>query len=171
MMLYAIIFGIITILLCGGWIYFYTFSYKLKRKEQDIRSLFFSRTDNIVSIYEITLPYLEKHSEIFKEILSLRKKEFTLSEISEDIEAFFELESRIHHELNFIFQVCNTHPRLLKDKKFLYVRDILLDKSSLIGKNIAEYNEYIKLYNTMVRYKQYSVIGLLLPFNKKKLLR
>jgi hypothetical protein len=97
-----------------------------------IIQLFLSRTNSIVSLYEVTLPYLEKHSEVFQEILQLRKKEFNLVELSTNIEAFLELEAKIHHEFNFIYQVCNAHGKLQKEKKFLYVREIILEKSKLI---------------------------------------
>ena len=51
-------------------------------------------------------------------------------ELSDNIKAIYEVESKIHHELNFIFQVCNTHPKILKDKKFLYIREVIIEKSS-----------------------------------------
>ena len=154
-----------------GFLYFYLFQLKLKKKEADIIEDFLVRTDSIIGIYEISKPYLEKHTEIFQEVLDLRKKEFYLKELSENIEAFYELEARIHHEINFIFQVCNTHPKLQKDKKFLYMRDIVLTKSAWIWKKISQYNTYLEIYNRMIRYKNYSLIGLLLPFHYKKLLK
>ena len=161
----------IFILLILSWIYFYIFQKRINRIESSIIESFLERTDSIIGIYEITASYLEKHTEIFHEILNLRKTEFNLKELSHNIEAFFELESVIHHELNFIFQVCNVHPKLQKDKRFLYMLDIILTKSSSIWSEIKIYNKYIEIFNTMIQYKNYSVIWLLLPFHKKKLLK
>lgn len=169
-MTYTILLWLFFFLYITWWIYFFLYWKKLKRKEWIIQQAFISRTDTITSLFEVTKPYLERHNEIFQEILSLRKKEFHIIEVSQNPIALFEIESKIHHELNFIFQVCNTHPKLLKDKKFLYVRDIVLDKSSLLGKNISEYNRYLTIYNSMVQRKNLSGIWILLPFQKKELL-
>ena len=166
-----IIFWVIILFLVITSIYFYLYQRKLLQKESSIIKGFLERTDNMIGIYEITKWYLEKHTEIFESILDLRKKEFHLKEVSENIEAFYELELLIHHELNFIFQVCNTHPKLQKDKKFLYLRDIILEKSFLLWKKIDNYNKHIEVYNTMIVYKNYSLIGFMLPFHKKILLR
>ena len=170
-MYYLLLFFILISLFSWAFLYFYLFQKKLQKKESDIIESFLDRTDSIIGIYEITKLYLAKHVEIFDWVLNLRKKEFNLKELSQNIEAFYELEGLIHHELNFIFQVCNTHPKLQKDKRFLYMRDIILTKSSLIWKNIIDYNKYIEVYNTMIRYKNYSVIWFILPFRKKMLLK
>jgi len=130
-------------------------------------SLFLSRTDTIPCLYEITQGQINKRQEIFSEILSLRKKEFWLWEISKNIDAFFELESHIHHEINFIFQICNKNPKLLKDKKFLYIRDVMIHKSAEISRQVKIYKKIIHIYNTFIKYKNYSIIWLILPFQKK----
>lgn len=153
------------------WIYFFLYQKQLEKKELDIRRIFISRSDTITSLFEVTKPYLERHDEIFQEILSLRKKELHITELSHNLLPLFEIESKIHHELNFIFQVCNTHPKLLREKKFLYIRDIVLDKSSLLWKNINEYNRYLTVYNTMIQRKNLSIIWLVLPFTQKELLK
>ncbi len=152
------------------WIYFFLYQKQLEKKESDIRRIFISRSDTITSLFEVTKPYLERHDEIFQEILSLRKKELHITELSQSLLPLFEIESKIHHELNFIFQVCNTHPKLLKEKKFLYIRDIILEKSSLLGKNINEYNRHIEIYNKKIQQKNVSGIWFFIPFQKKELL-
>lgn len=68
------------------------------------------------------------------------------------------LESHIHHEINFIFQVCNKNPALLKTKEFLYCRDIMIDKSSDISKAMKKYRKVIEKYNQCIAYKNYSII-------------
>jgi len=50
--------------------------YKIKKLEENIKSLFLERSALIPSIYEISKPYLTKHSDIFDEVLKLRKREF-----------------------------------------------------------------------------------------------
>jgi len=113
---------------------------------------------------------MSRHSEIFQEILELRKKEFSLVGISKSFEGTLKLEQMIHHEINFIFQVCNKDPKLSKKKEFLYIRDIVLEKSSLIGKQMQTYKKVIEIYNRSIQYKNYTLIGLVLPFSKKVVL-
>jgi len=90
--------------------------------------------------------------------------------ISTNIEAFLELEWKFHHEINFIFQICNKNPTLLSDKTFLYIRDIIMEKSQKISIEMKKYRKIIEIYNKIIKYKNYSVIWLLLPFSKKAIL-
>lgn len=169
-MMYIIIPSFFWILYLGGWIYFSLYTSKLWRKEKEIAHIFISRTDSVTGLYEVSKFFIERQQEVFAEILSLRKKEFALIELSSNIEAVYELESRIHHELNFIFQVCNTHPQLLKNKKFLYIRDVIVEKSSELWRNISQYNTYVNIYNQAIKHKKYTIIWIFLPFHKKELL-
>ena len=165
---YGLIFIWILLMITG--IFLYIFSYKLRRLEVKIIHLFRSRTDIFPSLFEASRWSLVKHHEIFKEILELRKKEFSLSHLSNEIEGFFDLESKIHHEINFIFQVCNKNPELIKNGNFLYIRDVIIDKSGEISHEVKKYKKAIEIYNTCIQYKNYTIIWLLLPFYKKTLL-
>jgi len=68
------------------------------------------------------------------------------------------LEERIHHEINFIFQVCNKNPKLLKQKEFLYLRDVMMQKSLNISKEVKKYKKIIEIYNNFIKIKNYSII-------------
>lgn len=166
MSLITVIFLISLILLCG-YVFFHIFTYRIFLLEKKIISAFSSRSDTIPSLFEVSKNNVVRHNEIFWEVLSLRKKEFSLRGISENLESFIEVEQYIHHEINFIFQICNKNPWLLKQKRFLYIRDIIMNKSSTIGKLIRTYNKIIEIYNSLIKIKNYSIIGLLLPFSKK----
>lgn len=114
------------------------------------------RSHLIPALYEITLPYLSKHQEVFEEILYLRKQEFFNSK--ESFLAKVWIEKLIHHELNFIFQVANKHPKIQKDEKFLLIRDLFLDNSLEIWKKIKLYKKVILYFNKMLRFKNYTFI-------------
>ncbi len=157
------------ILLCG-WVFLYFIQYKIQKFEQRLIALFLSRTDTIPAIYEISLEHINRHKEIFTEILELRKQEFFLSEIQSSLAGFINLESHIHHEINFIFQVCNKNQALLKTKEFLYCRDVIIQKSSQISQKLKAYKKIIGFYNECIRYKNYSLLWLCLPFKKKAVL-
>ncbi|MCD5374913.1 LemA family protein [Candidatus Gracilibacteria bacterium] len=126
-----------------------------------------SRTDVFPALSEITKNHMSRHEEIFAEVLSLRKKEFSLLGVSQSFEGFLEVEGHIHHEINFIFQVCNKNPKLLKEKRFLYIRDVMIEKSSQIAGEMKKYRKIIEIYNQIIKYKNFSILGLILPFTKK----
>ena len=167
MHIWVSVFWVLCILLVLAYIFLYIFSLKIASLEWKIISLFRSRTDIFPALFEITKKWLSRHDEIFHEAFLLRKKEFSLLSVSHSIESFIELEGKIHHEINFIFQVCNKNPELLKNWDFLYIRDIMVEKSSTIAKEIKKYRRIIEIHNTFIQYKTYSIIWLILPFHKK----
>ena len=164
---WIVLFIVWACILSGAYIFLYYLDYRIRKKERDIIHIFTQRTDMIPALYEVVHESISRHQDIFNEVLSLRKKEFSLKEISEKLEVFIEMQQHIHHEINFIFQVCNKNPKLLKDKHFLYLRDIIINQSSGIGKELKTYNKIIEIYNTIIRYKNYTLIGYILPFSKK----
>lgn len=153
-----------------GYITLYLFDWKISQKEARIIALFQKRNDTIPALYEIEKAYFPQFQEIFQEILELRKQEFHISEITKKLETFIELEKKMHHELNFIFQISNKNPRLLREKRFLYLRDIILDISLSLSREIQIYRKIIYYYNKGISYKNRSVIGYFLPFEKKPIL-
>ena len=164
---FLILICFIVFLLVLAYVFFYFFSHKIREREIEIISLFRSRSDIIPAIYESSKFHITQHNEIFQEILTLRKKEFSLMTVSHSIESFIELQWKMHHEINFIFQVCNKNPQLIKSGDFLYTRDIMMQKSNILSKEIKKYRRIIEIYNMCINYKNYSLIWLTLPFFKK----
>jgi len=148
----------------------YILSYKIHRFEQKIISIFISRSDIFPSLYEVCRGTVSRQDEIFYEAMELRKKEFIMTWVSTNLEAFLELESKFHHEINFIFQVCNKNPELLSNKKFLYIRDVVINRSQEISKMMKNYKKIIEIYNKIIKIKNYTLIGFILPFSKKAVL-
>lgn len=166
-MVYIIIIAALFTALALGYGFLYYLDYRISLKQTKLIHKFTSRTDLIPSLYEVSREHISKQDEIFKEIFSLRKKEFSFKSFSKNIEAFIRMEQHIHHEINFIFQICNKNPKLLKEKNFLYLRDVMIQKSAEIGKDIKRYNKIIEIYNRIIDIKNYSIIWLVLPFHKK----
>jgi len=170
-MIFWISFWILALIfLLWGYLFLYIINYKIRLYEEKLLDVFFSRTDTFPALFETTKWSINRHSDIFKQSLELRKKEFHIRWIGWNFESFIELEQEIHHEINFIFRICAKNPNLLKNRKFLYLRDIIIYKSTLISKKIALYNKIIHFYNTVIMYKNYSIIWYVLPFAKKSTL-
>lgn len=166
--MYIYILIVFATFLCIGSIYFYVFQRYIFSIEQEIIESFSYRNDSIPSVYEISRGHLSRYDEIFQEILQLRKQEFHLKEVSQNIEVYYTLEAKIHHEMNFVFQVCNKSPHISRNKKFLYIRDVIMEKSEKISQLIQHHKKYLQVYNTAVKYKNYTLIGYLIPFYKKE---
>lgn len=154
-------------LLVFGGFFLYLLEQKIKKFEKNLIQAFIIRTDTIPWLFEISKVHISRHSEIFFQILELRKQESLYKGSWESLEFFKQLESKIHHEINFIFQVCNKNPKLLKEKRFLYLRDVIINKSSYISKQMKIYRKIIEIYNSIIKIKNYSIIWLILPFAKK----
>lgn len=141
---------------------------KINNLEEKIKNLFLERTSLIPSVYEISDKYLNKHNEIFNEILSLRKKEFSETNNNIDLVHSINTKKLIHHEINFIFKICNKHNKLIKEAKFIYLRNLIIKKSSDIWNNLELYKNAINKFNKLIFYKNTTVIWLFFPISKKE---
>ncbi len=170
MLIWIFIIVVVLIILVSIYGILYFLDYKIQMFESNMISLFQKRTDMIPWMYEISKKFITRHNEIFREALELRKQEFSLLTISKDLQAFIQVQEKIHHEINFIFQVCNKNPKVNRDANFLYLRDCIIDQSSRIEKEFNKYKKIIEIYNSFIRYKNLSLIGLIIPYSKKTVL-
>ncbi len=159
---------IIWIIFCLFIIFLYLLEKKITKLEKKIINLFSNRSDTIPALYETTNNYLIKHNEIFKNILNLRNKEFTLIDNNSDYFDVLNTETLIHKEFNFILKISKENHNLLKNNKFLYIRDIIIEKSLNIWNNIEIYKNIIKKYNKFITIKNLSIIWLIIPIYKKE---
>lgn len=166
MYLYIIIW--ILILTSLYWIMLFLLERKITSFEKEINNVFGQRSNLIPSIFEVSKHSIVKHKEIFEEILKLRKINFAENNIWTSLPQFLKTQTLIHSELNFIFRICNKHNKLLKDGKFIYIRDLIIDKSFDIWTRLELYKKIVRQYNKLIIIKQVSIIGLLLPFSKKQ---
>jgi len=170
MNIYVYIFLVIATLLLVASACIYFLTRRIDIFEHKLMLIFSKRSDIFPWLYEVSSDKLTKHTEIFAEALSLRKQEFSLMSTNRDIEWYIQLQSHIHHEINFIFQVCNKNRALLKDKNFLYLRDVMISASWEISKEMKKYRKIIEIYNEIIFYKNCSIIWLIIPFTKKSVL-
>lgn len=152
------------------FIWFIFFLILLKNKiiklSWEINTHFIEKTNLIPAIYDTTSLFLNKHNEIFAEILKLKKQDFSQNSNNMWLMEKMNTYEKIHNEMNFIFKVANKHPKIQKYTPFLYIRDVIMDKSQLIWKKIEIYKKITQTYNQLINIKNYSIIGLLFPLNK-----
>jgi len=140
---------------------------KISRLESSIKSLFLERTALIPAIYEVSKPYLTKHEDIFDEVLKLRKREFAESTWEINLASIIQTKKLIHHEINFIFKVCNKHHSLIREWKFIYLRNLIIEKSNTIWAKIRLYKKINTQQNKLISFKNYTLIGLFFYISKK----
>ncbi len=141
--------------------------YKIRVLEEHIKSLFLERSALIPSIYEISKPYLTKHDDIFSEVLKLRKREFLESTWKINLHSILQTKKLIHHEINFIFKICNKHHSLIKEWKFIYLRNLIIEKSNAIWTKIELYKKINSQQNKLISWKNITVIWFFMYISKK----
>ena len=140
-------------------------NFKIRKLEENINELFNKRNDLIPAIFEISKKYLIKHNIIFKEIINLRKNIFFENNYNWNFIKIIKTQELIHKEINFIFKICNKHEKLLIDWKFIYLRDIIIDKSYYLWKKIELYKLIIIKFNILIKIKNLTIIWILIPIN------
>jgi hypothetical protein len=170
MLIWIAILVLISLIIWWVFIALHIISTKIENFERGLISDFQKRTDMIPWLSEISKKYIMRHKEIFSEVLELRKNEFSLIWITQNLQNFIQLQEKIHHEINFIFQVCNKHPKINRDAHFLYMRDCIIQQSTVIEKEFKKYKKIIEIYNSLIRYKNLSIIWLIIPYQKKAVL-
>lgn len=157
----------LTILIFIYYLFLKYFENKINILEEEIKRLFLERSDLIPSVFDVSNDFLNKHEDIFHEILNLRKIEFSQSSNNLELNTILETKKLIHHEINFIFKICNKHPKLIKEAKFIYLRNLIIQKSQEIWKNLEKYKIAISLFNKLIFYKNITILGLIFPISKK----
>lgn len=128
---------------------------------------FSKRTNIIPALFEITRDVIVKHDQVFAKSLTLRKEEFARMSVSDPLYKYMDLEVDLHKELNFIYKVCSKHPKMMKNGKFVYLRGLLIDRSSDIWLHMEKYKKFVKKYNFLVLLKDLTIIWFFVPIRKK----
>jgi len=79
--------------------------------------------------------------------------EFVSINMEDDLENILNIESLIHHELNFVFKICNKNKDLEKNEKFLYVKELLSKKNLEISEIIEIHKKVSIIYNNFINIK------------------
>lgn len=147
-------------------LFLYLLNIKIKIYETKIIKEFKEKNNQIPSLFEVTDGYIVKHDQVFKEILQLNKKDFLENIFYSKLKQKSKINTLIHKELNFIFRVSDKHPKLNKNYKFLYIKDIIIEKNNSISEKLTLYKKIIKKYNILITIKNLTIIWILFPIKK-----
>ncbi len=164
---FIIIFSILFTIL----VFFYITILKLKANietiENKLQKLLKTRADLIPSLYEISKDYLMKHGNVFEEIIKLRKVQFSLNEYDVSFLEFIKNEMAINHEIRFLYWICTKNKKLNSLWKFNYIKNLIIDSNKSIWIKIEKYKKNINLLNSLIKYKNYTILWLILPVHRK----
>jgi len=140
-MILSIIVLFLSIFLMIIYIIITILSDKITIQEKYIQKILKQRSDLIPSLYEISKNHLNKHKEVFKELINLRKIQFSLNEYEVSFIEFIKNEISLNHEIRFIYNICINNKELQNDKDFLYIKKLVIEKNKLIWQNIENYKK------------------------------
>jgi hypothetical protein len=73
----------------------------------------------------------------------------------------------INHEIRFIYWICAKNKKLNSLKKFNYIKNLIIGRNKSIWTKIEKYKKSINLLNSLIKYKNYTILWLILPVHRK----
>ena len=136
----------------------------IQKKERLALEFFYGKVNKIPAFVEIIKKYTI-HSDICIEMIRLHRA--TIVTRIESIYDLLELNDRIQKEFAFLMKISAQIKNLQRDGNFLYIRDFAVFYETNIKKVIEETNLDITKYNRLVLMKNFSILGILIPVQKK----
>lgn len=158
--MYLIIFIIFLIIFFLYIIYVLFLRSKLDIIENNLQKNFKIRNSKVASLFYITQKYLNKHDEVFKEFIILRKKDFNETSLNFYFENKIDTYKKLHKELDFIFKVCEKNDILKRDPKYNYIKDEILKKWEEIWKEYNLYKPELENYKKFHKFSKYMILWL-----------
>lgn len=167
-MIYHIILWIIWLFILLFFIFIFLLKVKIEKLEMKIEEVFQHKNNLIPALYEVTKNDLVKHDQIFHELLKLKKVDFWEQSFYHQVHKTIYTQQKIHKEMDFIFRVCHRHKKLIKNYKFYYTKELLFQRINELWEYIKIYKSIIKKYNKLIILKNLTIIGLIIPLQKKE---
>jgi hypothetical protein len=156
-----IIIGIIIVLIVMFNLFVFFMWKKIIKLEGIVIDMFKSRNNQIVWIYQVAKDDLIKWNEIFKEFFELKRRDFWEDSFNTRLEYKLLTYKKIHNEINFIFKTCEKHRNIQINPIFLYLKDLVYDKSREIWGKMSLYENIIEKYNNYKFISHITLVGYL----------
>ncbi len=164
--IYIVITIGILLLLLLFYIYILVLDRKLTKLENKIKDDFKKRLDFIPILYDMTSWRIKMHKKMFEKILEHRNLWiFNYNEMN--FEHIVTNEVAVHKELIFLFKVISKLDSLKDKQDYIYVENFFNDNSEKIAINIHLYKIYAKYLNKLIKIKNYTILWLLIPIEKR----
>ncbi len=167
-MITYIILWVFSIIGICYFLFLYLLHLKLTKLGNKIDVLFHKKSQVIPALYEISQHYIVKPEEIYSEILRLRLELFNKRTFLWNFYDTIWLQQKIHKELDFIFRISSKHPKLIKNYKFYYIKEVIFSLSEELWANVKLYKFMAKKYNQLRFFKIFTIIWIFIPIQKKE---
>lgn len=161
-------FLVVIFILVSGWylLFLFNISKKLSKLEYEIVLKFSKRNNLIPSLHDVTKNYINKHKEVFNEILKLRL--YSLDNSNNNFYEIIDNEVKIHKELNFIFKLINHNNKIQRNEKYLLLQDLFIDFSQEIWEKMDLYKKSVSAFNNISKFKNLTIIWFFINIPHKK---
>lgn len=131
---------------------------KLNILEKELKLKFKKRNYKIISIFYISERFINKHSEVFAEIISLLKKDFNEDKSNINFENKIDTYKKIKKEMDFIFKICNWNWVLVQVPQYNYIKTEMENLWIDISKNYNLYEEKANYYKKFHKISKFFII-------------
>lgn len=132
--------------------------------EEQILQLYRRKIDKIPALIEI-LRHIESHKDATKEIRLLHRK--SIMNRSEYLYDILEINEHVSERFAFLMKLSLVVRDIQKNGNFIAIREGIVTLEDSLKKLILEYNRKGEHFNRLVRIKNRTLIGFLLPGRKK----
>ena len=128
--------------------------------EARIIRAFEDKANKIPALVEIMRKHTKKE-EIFEPILT--QYERAILRKSTTVFDLLEINARLQEDLLFLFRMSMKVRGIQRDGSFVYVRDFFMFLETTMRREIEDYGRLARSYNRIRRYKNFTILGLLIP--------
>lgn len=154
--------ALVTLFFIILYIAFYVYlSRKIRKSEQYIVDIFLQKIAKIPAVIEVMRPYVVDANHAFDLMIHLHSESIIHDYTA--IHALLEHNARINDQYSFLMKLSMAIPNLQKDPYFLYIRDYVISYDRMMNRDLPQFNQLVKKWNTFIKIKNYSIIGYILP--------
>ncbi len=149
------------------WVYlalFFIFRSSVQKIEWSIVDIFLSKVAKIPALVEVMRPYVVDEK-AFETICSLHSD--IMIHRHDTIYDLLEYNARIQNQFLFLLQLSVQIPELQKHEYFLYIRDFIISYERSMYTKFSLFNHAVSFWNIFVLVKNWTIIGLLLPWRSR----
>ncbi|MBS9784379.1 LemA family protein [Candidatus Gracilibacteria bacterium] len=165
MPVYLIVAIVIAVYLFVYFVFFTFFRARLRRPEQKIIDIFLAKVAKIPSLIEVMRAEVVDEK-AFDVITKLHSGAMIYK--YDSIYSLLENNKKIHDEFGFLMKLSMQIPSLQKNELFVYIRDFIIKYERNMKKDFSAYNSAVNTWNTFVKIKNFTILGLILPGSRRE---
>lgn len=126
-------------------------------------AIFLQKTSKIPALIEVMRPFVAKE-EAFDSIIELHTE--AMIQECHSIYDILGLNAKLQNDFLFLMQLSVRIPTLQKNEYFVYIRNFVIEYERMMRSHFSGLNKAIRYWNTFIKIKNMTVIGLLFPGEK-----